>query len=159
MLSCSTICERLPPQVGYYEIVKFLDPRLLKISFKILDDIEWNYPEFQRFSYVNKDDNYKIAHDFEGNPITKSVHMYNRHGEMEDNTVYLCQKMENNVKIYYIAYVVTEFENPPCNCRSECGNCYEEVGYMYMTYEYASHDLETAIFKYLDISDDEDSDY
>jgi hypothetical protein len=159
MLSCSTICERLPPQVGYYEIVKFLDPRLLNISFKILDDIEWNYPKFQRFSYVDKDDNYKFAHDLERNPISKSVHIHNRYGVMEDNIVYLCQKMENNVKIYYIAYVVTKFENPPCNCRSECGNCYEEVGYMYMTYEYASHDLETAIFKYLDISDDEDSDY
>lgn len=159
MLSCSTICERLPPQVGYYEIVKFLDPRLLNISFKILDDIEWNYPKYQRFSYINKDDNYKIAHDLERNPISKSVRIRNRHGEMEDKTVYLCKKIENNVIVYYISYVVTVFETPPCDCLSECGNCYEEVGYMYVTYEYASNDLETAIFKYLDISDDEDSDY
>ena len=159
MLSCSTICERLPPQVGYYEIVKFLDPRLLNISFKILDDIEWNYPKSQRFTYINKDDNYKIAYDLDRIPITKSVHMYNRHGDMEHNTVYLCQKIENDVKMYYIAYVVTEFGNPSYNCRSQCGDCYEEVGYMYMTYQYASNDLETAIFKYLDISDDEHTHY
>lgn len=159
MLSCSTICERLPPQVGYYEIVKFLDPRLLNISFKILDDIVYAFPKFQRFSYINKDDNYKIAHDLDRIPISKTVHMYNRHGDMENNTVYLCQKIENDVNMYYIAYVVTEFDNPPCNCRSQCGYCYEEVGYMYMTYEYASNDLETAIFKYLDVSDDEHTDY
>lgn len=159
-MSYSFFLNRVPPEVGYQEIIKFIDPRLLNIKFRILNDIEWDYPKFQRFSYVNKDDNYKIAHDIESNPISKTIHVYNKHGEIDIYDVYLCSKNKNNVSKYYIAYVITEFETPHCDCRSgQCENCYEEVGYMYITYEYASDDLASSIFKYLDICDDRNYDY
>ena len=55
------IVHRLPPLVGIYEVVKFLDPRLLQIQF---------YKNESMFSYSS---HYVEGHDIYGNLIYNMI--------------------------------------------------------------------------------------
>lgn len=155
-MSITNVCERIPPMVGYYEIIKFIDPRLNNITFSTIPQIEWNYPLFYRYCYRDKDDDYKVAHDKDNQKISKPVVLETKGREPESAQLYLCKKSTTNGNAYYFGYETTSFETPPCNCHSECGFCCEEVGYLDVFYEYVSDDMETAIFKYLDMEDEKE---
>ena len=65
-----------------------------------------------------------------------------------------CEKSTMGGKQYYFGYATISYEIPPCNCHYKCGNCYEEVGYLDLFYEHVSDDIDTAICKFLDITEE-----
>ena len=124
------------------------------MTFREIPQIEWDFPSFYRYSYRDKDDHYKVAYDQENAKITKQVVLREKYREPEQATLYLCEKSTMGGKQYYFGYETISYETPPCNCHYKCGNCYEEVGYLDLFYEHVSDDIETAIFKFLDITEE-----
>lgn len=83
------IVHRLPPLVGLYEVVKFLDPRLLQIQF---------YKNESMFSYSS---HYVEGHDIYGNLI---YNMIKKNGRR----YYLLLSQIKNTDTYYLTFVEEE---------------------------------------------------
>ena len=120
------IVHRLPPLVGLYEVVKYLDPRLLQIQFYKNEN---PFTSCVPFSYSPR---YVEGHDTSGNLI------YNRI-KKNGTPFYLLMSQIKKPKGRHRYYLTFVEEQWIC---SEIELKYSSI--------YAGKDMESAVFKYLE---------
>ena len=116
------IVHRLPPLVGFYEVVKYLDPRLLQIQF-YKDENTFLSQDMIAYSM-----RYVEGHDISGNLIYNQI-------IKNGARFYLCMSQiqkANGKHRYYLTFVK----------RSGSALHYSSI--------FAGKDMESAVFRYLE---------
>lgn len=117
------IIHRLPPLVGFYEVVKYLDPRLLQIQF--YKDEKNTFSSQDMIAYSTR---YVEGHDISGNLIYNII-------IKNGCRLYLCLSQiqkANGKHRYYLTFVK----------RNGCELHYSSL--------FAGKDMESAVFNYLE---------
>lgn len=120
------IVHRLPPLVGLYEVVKFLDPRLLQIQFYKNEN---PFTSCVPFSYSPR---YVEGHDTSGNLIYNRIKKNGTHLYLLMSQI----KKKNGKHRYYLTFVKEQWTSIEIELR------YSSI--------YAGKDMESAVFKYLE---------
>tara|TARA_B100001063_G_scaffold246840_1_gene287937 strand:+ start:3579 stop:4073 length:495 start_codon:yes stop_codon:yes gene_type:complete len=141
------LARRLPPLVGMYEVIKYLDPRLINPEFRepgeYIRDIQGDYDD------VNHGTSYYVAYDKKTDEAIKDyIKIKGKTFAILLSCIYAKKKTR-----YYITFEYYTEEPYSCDCRDPecddytCGTMARNFTYQC---EYVGYDLEKAIFCYLD---------
>ena len=119
------VIGRVPPVIGLYDIIKFVNPRLLHIQF--LEDVY-----FGSTVQTTKQPDYLEAHDRSGDLIYTS--RINKNGLESAVTISLIWDANGKHKYYLTSIHVNSSKNV-----------------LDYSYEYIGETLEDAIFKFIDV--------
>ena len=137
----------MPPSVGMYEVIKYLDPRLINPVFREPGEYIRNIKGWH--DEVNYGTSYYLAYDKETDEAIKDyIKIKGKTFKILLSCIYAKKKIR-----YYITFESYTEEPYSCNCRDpDCddNSCGMMATIFYYQSEYVGNDLEKAIFCYLD---------